>query len=176
MNKLGKGITAGGVLLLLAVAAWAGAGDRGHGPRSFHFMPPGEMSGMPIPTPGMAMTGGVMMVDPMHLLMLAERLELDTAQREAIGRVMDETAPRMRELLFRAADSRKALQALMEQDEVPEKSIRELADRQGRLHADLLFTGLKARTRIRALLSEEQRARLDEPGGEGPGMFHHRLH
>jgi len=101
------------------------------------------------------------MMDPMHLVMLAERLDLSKEQREALGKIADETTPKMRDLMFRMGDARKELDAALEGQDRDEAALRGLADAQGKLHADLLFLQLSTRQRMRKLLNDEQRAQLD---------------
>ena len=128
----------------------------------------GEM-GFSLPLPSlMGHIGGPMPSDTRGLVMLAEKLELTVDQRNSLGKLMDESTPKKRELMFQLADTHKEMRVLMEQDAVKEDKLRMLADQQGRLHADLLFNGLLTRSRMLALLTAEQRARLDEHKSLGP--------
>jgi Spy/CpxP family protein refolding chaperone len=108
---------------------------------------------------------GAMPMDTMHLVMLAERLELSKDQREALGKIVDEAMPKMRDLMFRMGDARKELDTALEGQGKDDSALRALADAQGKLHADLLFLQLSTRQRMRQLLTEEQRAQLED------GMF-----
>jgi len=101
------------------------------------------------------------MMDPMHLVMLAERLDLSGEQREALGKIADEATPKMRDLMFRMGDARKELEAALEGKGKDDAALRGLADAQGKLHADLLFLQMSTRQRMRKLLNDEQRAQLD---------------
>ena len=106
-------------------------------------------------------TGAMPMLDPMHLVMLAERLDLSGEQREALGRIADEATPKIRDLMFRMGDARKELDVALEGQGKDDAALRALADAQGKLHADLLFLQMSTRQRMRKLLNDEQRAQLD---------------
>jgi Spy/CpxP family protein refolding chaperone len=105
---------------------------------------------------------GAMPTDPMHQVMLAERLELSREQREALGKIVDEATPKMRDLMFRMSDARKDLDSALEGQGRDDAALRTLADAQGKLHADLLFLQLSTKQRIRKLLTDEQRAQLED--------------
>ncbi len=108
---------------------------------------------------------GAMPMDPMHQVMLAERLDLSREQREALGKIADEAMPKMRDLMFRMGDGRKELDSALEGQGKDDAALRALADAQGKMHADLLYLQLSTRQRMRKLLTEEQRAQLED------GMF-----
>jgi Spy/CpxP family protein refolding chaperone len=126
--------------------------------------------------------GGPMLHDPMHLVMLSERLKLTPEQRAQVGRILDAAMPGQRELAFRMADTRRELNAARDADP-SDKELRRLADQQGKLTADLLYQQMKLRADLRALLTPEQReiARNLFRGGHafrhgftraiGPGAF-----
>ena len=118
-----------------------------------------------------------MPTDPMHLVLLAERLELSREQREALGKIADEVTPKMRDLMFRMGDARKELETALEGQGKDEPALRVLADAQGKLHADLLFLQLSTKQRMRKLLTEEQRAQLEEgmSGWQGARAMHKAL-
>lgn len=178
----------GSTLLLAMFAAHvpiAGAQD------TFQFAPfelplppgqgPGFGLGMPAPHHDVLLMGdsfpGALPMDPMRLVMLAERLELSKEQRDAMGRIMDEASPKMRDLMFRMGDARKELEAALDGGGKDEAGLRALADAQGKLHADLLFLHLSTQQRLQKLLTEEQRARLEDGvfGGHGPWAMHRAL-
>jgi Spy/CpxP family protein refolding chaperone len=105
---------------------------------------------------------------PFNLIVLAEQLELTPEQRDKAGKILDETTPKVRALMFRMMDARKAGNAL-KSGTAGDKDIRRHADEQGEIVAELTYLGLKARADLRALLTEEQRKKLDSfTEGRGP--------
>jgi Spy/CpxP family protein refolding chaperone len=109
--------------------------------------------------------------DPMRLVLLAERLELTQEQRQALGKIMDDAAPRLRELMFRLQDSRRELDAMLDAAGTDDAALRRFADEQGRLHADLLYLQAGTRAKLRALLNDDQREKLEEGGSGLRGPF-----
>jgi Spy/CpxP family protein refolding chaperone len=141
-------------------------------------------AGMPLPPPHHgaifmadampAEMPGALPMDPMHLVMLARHLDLTKEQRAGIGKVMDDVLPQLRDLMFRVADARDEVESART-GEKDEAALRALADAQGKLHADMLFLRLSAQQRVRRLLNDDQRAKLDSgmSGWRGPrGMMH----
>ena len=120
---------------------------------------------------------GALPMDPMHLVMLSEHLGLTREQREALGKIVDEATPKMRDLMFRMGDAHKELDKALAGEGKDETALRALADTQGKLHADLTFLQLSTRQRMRTLLTEEQRAQLEEGmfGWQGAPAMHKRL-
>ncbi len=108
---------------------------------------------------------GAFSMDPMHLVMLSEQLDLTKQQRETMGKIVDEAMPKMRDLMFRMGDAREELEAASAGESKDEAELRALADNQGKLHADLLFLQLSTKQRMRAVLTEEQRAQLGDGSG-----------
>jgi len=145
----------------------------------FEFsMPPSDVLfgadefNMPLPPPmagGMAMPGM-----PFNLVMLAEQLDLTPEQRDKAGKIMDEAMPKFRAVMFRMIDARKAAKEL-KSGAAADQDLRKHADEQGRIVADMTYLGLKTRADLRALLTEEQRAKLDAFSGDRGGVFIHRL-
>jgi Spy/CpxP family protein refolding chaperone len=116
---------------------------------------------------------GMMGAEPFPLMMLVERLDLDKDQRGQAGRIMDDTMPKMRELMFRKIDSHKALEAFADSGSTDAKALRKLADEQGRITADMTYLCMKARADFRALLTDEQKQKLDEFDRHKFGRHHH---
>lgn len=134
---------------------------------------PGEFT-MPLPMGGtmfgMPALHGIPGV-PFNLIMLAEHLELTGEQREKAGAILDETTPKLRGLMFRMIDARKAGRDL-KSGEASDRDLRAHADEQGKIVAELTYLGLKARADLRALLTAEQRRKLDTlTEGRGPFMI-----
>jgi Spy/CpxP family protein refolding chaperone len=126
---------------------------------------------MPLPPP----MGGSMFAMPgmpFNLIMLAEQLELTKEQRDRAGKILDETMPKLRALMFRMIDARKAGREL-KSAEASDSDLRKHAEEQGEIVTELTYLGLKARADLRALLTEDQRKKLDSFGeGRGPVLIH----
>lgn len=151
----------GGTALLLAVAFAAAVADDAfepmggamfiHGGGGMHdsVMPmPFEM---PVPPPGA----------PFHLMRMVEELDLSADQRKEIGAIMDETMPKMRDLMFRMADSRKALRNYLEGAEKEEGALRKITDEHGKQVAEMMFLHLKSHADMHAVLTEDQLKKLE---------------
>lgn len=177
LNRMHK-LALGGLLVTIAcAAAWAEFFEPAHGGAMFieddvMMAAPGPgMFEMPLMAPAPAP-----FASPFHLMALIDVLELDKAQRDQVGKVMDEAMPRMRELMFRMSDSRKALEKAHENGITDDKEMRRLADEQGRITADMMYLHMKMRADVRSILTEEQVQKLEEfHGAHGPKMFHRRL-
>jgi len=116
------------------------------------------------PMSGMAGTPGM----PFNLVMLAEQLDLTKDQRDQAGKIVDEATPKLRALMFRMIDARKAGKEL-KSGAATDQALRKHADEQGEIVSELTYLGLKARADLRALLTEEQRKKLDSfTEGRGP--------
>jgi Spy/CpxP family protein refolding chaperone len=106
----------------------------------------------------------------MRLLRIADQLDFTPEQREQLGAILDESAPQLREFAFAMMDDRRALHELVMSGSYDEATVRQIADQAGDRIAEMIVTGTRAMASMRALLTEEQLARLEalEPRfGEG---------
>lgn len=94
------------------------------------------------------------------ILRMAERLDLTQTQRDRIGKIIDDTRPKLRKNAFDMMDNRKAIHALMQQDKMDDKKLRTLTRRQGELMADEMYLQMKMRSDIHAVLTNEQLEKL----------------
>ena len=101
----------------------------------------------------------------MDIMRMAERLELSQDQRDRIGKIIDETRPKLRKNGFDLLDNRKELHALMKEDKLDDKKLRSLTGRQGDLMADMMYLQIKMRSGITAVLTDEQRAKMKQRRG-----------
>lgn len=136
----------------------------------FNLPAPPPMGHHGVPFMGGPFPGESLPTDPVQLVMLSERLDLTVEQRQSIGRIVDETAPKLRDLMFRMQDTRRELDGALEAG-VDDAALRKLADTQGRLHADLLYLQMSTRSKLRALLNDEQRGKLEDAAFAGRGPF-----
>ena len=125
----------------------------------------------PVPPPGMdagpmGMHGfGHGQMGDMDIMRMAERLGLTQDQRDKIGKIIDETRPKLRKNGFDMMDNRKELHALMQEDKLDDKKLRSLTSRQGELMADMMYLQMKMRSDIRAVLTDKQRETMKERRG-----------
>ena len=133
------------------------------------------------PMPG-CMSGGPMMMempmagDPMHLVGLAEELDLSPDQRKQMGAIMDSTMPKLRDLMFRMADARKAMHEYKEADKKDEAALRKITDEHGKVMAEMMFLTMKMHQDMHAVLNEEQLKKLDEMKEHMHGGHMHGMH
>ena len=99
------------------------------------------------------------------IMRMAERLDLTQAQRDKIGKIIDDTRPKMRKNAFDMMDNRKEIHALIKQDKIDDKKLRTLTRRQGELMADEMYLQMKMRSDVHAVLTDEQRSKLKERKG-----------
>mgnify|MGYP001821667869 FL=1 len=126
---------------LLAESADADVDDT-KGPRGERFDGPG----FGMPHPGMMMGR------------LAERLDLDEAQRESVDNIMSAAKPEIKALRERAKANHEALKALGPGD--PE--VQNIAISNGELATEATLLFARVRSEIDAVLTDEQRAELAE--------------
>lgn len=152
------GITAASLTL---VAAGVSAQQRmGRGNADAPFPPPG-MAGGHMGMHGFG-HGGMGTGDIMRM---AERLDLTRAQRDKIGKIIDDARPKLRKNAFDMMDNRKEIHSLMKEDKTDDKKLRSLTRKQGELMADEMYLRMKMRSDIHAVLTDEQRAMLKEHQG-----------
>ena len=165
-----------GITALILAAGWAVAeaddmkephGDvmyiHGNGPMP--MMDSGGPMMMPMPMAG----------DPMHLVRLAEELDLSPDQRKQVGVIMDSTMPKLRDLMFRMADARKALHDYKKADKKDEAALRKITDEHGKITSEMMFLTMKMHQDMHAVLNEGQLKKLHEMkkhmhGGHMHGM------
>ena len=126
---------------LLAASAYADVDDN-RGPRGGYADGPG----FGMPHPGMMMGR------------IAERLDLDEAQRESVDNIMSAAKPEIKALRERAKANHEALRALGPGD--PE--VQNIAISNGELATEATLLFARVRGEIDAVLTDEQRAELAE--------------
>jgi Spy/CpxP family protein refolding chaperone len=90
----------------------------------------------------------------------AAELGLDDATRQAIDQIVDESRERARELHAELRDLHRGMRDLLSQDAPDESAVMQQAEAIGEAETELHKHRLGALIRIRALLTEEQRAEL----------------
>ena len=120
--------------------------------------------------PGMAMGHGRQGMDmETRIERMADALDLSKEQRDQMRGIVDKARPAGRELRDRLHENRKQLRALMQQDKPVEADIRRLADSQGKAVADMIVLRSKVQADIRAILTPEQRQKMQERMGQHRG-------
>lgn len=156
------GITAA-TLTLVAAGAHAqhkmGRGD------AMNFTTPGSPPGMEGGPMGMHGFGHGHM-GTMDMMRMAERLGLTQDQRDRIGKIIDETRPKLRKNGFDMMDNRKQLHALVQEEKMDDKKLRSLTRKQGDLMADMMYLQMKMRSDMHAVLTDEQRNKMKEHRGK----------
>jgi len=107
-----------------------------------------------------------------HVNRMAERLDLTTEQRDKVRAIVDKSRPRNRELRDKLSENRKQLQTLTQQGTAKESEIRKLADNQGKLIADKIVQRSKVQAEVNAVLTPEQREKMQQHS-EHRGRFSH---
>jgi Spy/CpxP family protein refolding chaperone len=102
----------------------------------------------------------------MEVMRMAERLGLTQDQRDRIGKIIDDTRPKLRKNGFDRMDNRKELHALMKEDKLDDKKLRSMTRRQGELMADMMYLQMKMRSDIHGVLTDEQRDKMKERNGK----------
>mgnify|MGYP001316292228 CR=1 FL=1 len=97
-----------------------------------------------------------------HADRMARMLDLNDEQRTQVQEIMREHRTEMQELRAQIREQRKALHASATADEFDEAQAREQADKLGDLMGDAAFHGSRMRHEIHAVLTPEQRQKLED--------------
>ena len=89
-------------------------------------------------------------------------LDLTETQRDEVFKLFHAQAPAMRERMKAAHEARDELRKLASAAQFDQTRGRELADAAAKAHADLAFMRAESMSKVMALLTPEQRARLEE--------------
>lgn len=112
---------------------------------------------------------------PMHVLELADRLELSPAQRTATQRLMDEHKAQARAIGTKLVESERELEALFRSGRVDEAALARAVRTAATLQGEYRLSHLDTHRRMRALLNEEQVKRYDAlRGNTGTERKHHK--
>jgi Spy/CpxP family protein refolding chaperone len=91
-----------------------------------------------------------------------QALNLTEAQRDQIFKIHHDQAPAFREQMKKVRASREQLQTLAKADRLDEAAVRRAADTQAKAISDLAVMRVQAASRVRAVLTPEQKTRLDQ--------------
>ncbi len=104
---------------------------------------------------------------PMHVLELADKLELTADQRARTQRLMQEHKAEARAIGARLVEAERALEALFAAGEVAPGALAKAVHTAAGLQGDYRLSHLETHRRMRALLNAEQVRRYDELRGYG---------
>ena len=102
--------------------------------------------------------------DPMGHMHVMRYLRLSEAQQDQIFNIFHERAPALRELHKALRRARGALAEAAKASDFDRGRARELADSLGKAHADLALMRAETLSRVRAVLTPEQRSLFDRRG------------
>jgi Spy/CpxP family protein refolding chaperone len=91
---------------------------------------------------------------------MADVLGLTKEQRDAVRAIVDKSRPQKRALRDTLRENRRQLRALMQAGTPSESEVRKIADAQGRVMADMIVLRTKTRAEINAVLTQEQREKI----------------
>jgi hypothetical protein len=113
---------------------------------------------------------------PLHVLELADRLELSEQQRLATRQLMDRHKSEARAIGAKLVESQRSLEALFRSGSVTPDALAEAVQASATLEGEYRLSHLETHRRMRALLSEEQVKRYDVLRGYsgGPPAHQHR--
>ncbi len=97
---------------------------------------------------------------PHRLFKLLHQLDVTREQRTAIGEIMDEHRPVMREFMFDMMDGKQALHAILTSDDYDPSQIEALALKQAENAEQMFLATAKTFADISAILTHEQRQQL----------------
>lgn len=95
----------------------------------------------------------------MHML---RRLDLTEAQRDQVFKIFHDQAPAMRERMKAARAAHEELRKATAAPSFDSGRVRQLADAVGKAHADAAYARAETMSRVVALLTPEQRTKLEE--------------
>lgn len=104
---------------------------------------------------------------------MADRLDLSDQQRTEVFAVLDETRPARRDLRAALADHRQAFQELDPTADNYQTQLQGMADEIGQLASQTVMLMGQTRSKISALLTDEQRAQAKQMLQEHWGSRHH---
>ena len=136
------------ILALLLITGMAQAGHGGEGPRGM----PGMMG---------EDAGGIERLVH-HLSRAAEKLELSDEQLDQMFAVADGSRGELRELMLQMHDNQKALREMTRLENYDADAVSDLATTQGDLTARMIVLGTRMRAEIMAILSPEQRSKVED--------------
>ncbi|CAH1386673.1 Spy/CpxP family protein refolding chaperone [Candidatus Nitrotoga sp. M5] len=97
---------------------------------------------------------------------MAEKLNLGDDQRTQIEAIMEASKQQISDQRDKMQANREQLKSLTKQSPFDEAAVRTVADAQGDLNADMIVLRAQQRAKINAILTDEQRAELEDMSGK----------
>lgn len=91
---------------------------------------------------------------------MSQRLDLTEEQRTQVESIVEKSAQQFSDLRSELQQNRESLRELSSKTPFDEVKVRELADKQGDLKADMIVLRAQRRSQISAILTEEQREQM----------------
>jgi Spy/CpxP family protein refolding chaperone len=104
---------------------------------------------------------------PMHVLELADALQLSADQRRAVKALMDEHKAQARAIGARLVESERALEVLFRRPDVPQQALADAVKQAALLQGEYRLSHLETHRRMKPLLTAEQVAKYDALRGYG---------
>jgi Spy/CpxP family protein refolding chaperone len=98
---------------------------------------------------------------PMHVLELADALQLSAGQRRAVKTLMDEHKAQARVIGLKVVESERALEGLFRQPDVPQQALADAVKQAALLQGEYRLSHLETHRRMKPLLTAEQIAKYD---------------
>jgi Spy/CpxP family protein refolding chaperone len=95
-------------------------------------------------------------------------LDLTEAQRDQIFKIFHDQAPAMRERMKATRAAREELRRQAAAQSFDSARVRQAADAVGKTHADAAYARAETMSRVLALLTPEQRTKLEQRRSHGP--------
>lgn len=113
---------------------------------------------------------------PHRLFRLLHKLDVSRDQREAIGEIMDDRRPIMREFMFDMMDGKKALQEILSSENYDPVQVEALAAIQAEKAHSMFIETARSFAEVSAILTTEQRRELAELLEKRPRRWGRRHH
>lgn len=110
---------------------------------------------------------------PMHVLDLADQLELSAQQRDAIRQLMDEHKRDAREIGAKVVKAERSLDELFQKQDADRQALEQAVRQAASLQGEYRLSHLETHRRTRALLTSDQIAAYDRLRGHGGNQKHH---
>lgn len=104
---------------------------------------------------------------------MSRELNLTDAQKQQVKAIMDSTVSTAEGIHTRLDDIRKQLDAATANGQFDETQVRTLASQKAQLEADMLVEHLRAKSKVFAILTPEQRTKAEELHKRGGRGGHH---
>lgn len=106
--------------------------------------------------------GGKLFASSFQLAYIARHLDMTEEQKAQLRDVLDAARPEADRLADAMMDNREAMKALRESETLSEEEIRQIADQQGKLVADMMVLHAGVHSQIRGILTPEQFERFQK--------------